>query len=348
MGRSRARIAGVDGFLTSMADEEGSSGHTLRAYRTDLDQFACFLRAWVAGEDADYRGMAPGGRARDGRGARGRRRPADPAGPGDDVRVPAEAIDVGAVRAWVARMHAADLSPVTIGRKLAAVRSLCAFLCREGVLAANPARSIRNPRTRQELPAFLSETEVDALLRFDDASDDGHLDRALLEVLYATGLRASELCGLEVGDVDLDGRTVRTVGKGDRERIVPFGEPAAEALRAWLAVRHRRVRDAAAEPAMFVTDRGARLRTPGLRRRLRDRLDASAVSKRVTPHALRHSFATHLLNAGADLRAIQELLGHTSLATTQRYTHLSTARLKAVYERSHPRAHRVRDDEPTP
>lgn len=344
MPRSRARIATVNQFLATMSAEEGSSRHTLRAYRTDLEQFAAFLRAWVAGEETDYRGTAPGRRGSGGSEDTRGRHDVDRES-SDDVRVPPEEIDAGAVRAWVARMHAAGLSPVTIGRKLAAVRSLCTFLCREGVLAANPARSIRNPKTREELPAFLSETEVDALLRFDDPSDEGRLDRALLEVLYATGLRASELCGLDVDDVDLDARSLRTVGKGDRERIVPFGAPAAAALRAWLRARRRRLGDEDEEPGIFVTERGARLRTSGLRRRLRRRLDESAVSKCVTPHALRHSFATHLLNAGADLRAIQELLGHASLATTQRYTHLSTARLKAVYERSHPRAHRVTDDD---
>ncbi len=165
----------------------------------------------------------------------------------------------------------------------------------------------------------------------------------MLELLYATGLRASEITGLRDRDVDLPGRTVRVRGKGGKERLVPFGLPARAALERWLTVREAWCGDD--EPgALFVTPAGTPLRPAGLRALLDDRLAESSLSRRVTPHALRHSFATHLLDAGADLRAIQELLGHASLSTTQRYTHLSTRRLQDVYRASHPRARKRRDD----
>ena len=252
-------------------------------------------------------------------------------------------------------MHEARLSAVTIGRKLAAVRSFGNFLCREGVLESNPARQVRNPKTEQRLPRFLTESDVDALLGFVDETPAGLRDRALLELLYATGLRASELVGLSLGSMRAD-RTLRVLGKGSKERIVPFGERARVALDSWLPVRdswlagdsprQRKLDGTAREDAvaaLFLGEHGGRLTTDALRRILDRRLRESPIAKRVTPHALRHSFATHLLNSGADLRAIQELLGHESLATTQRYTHLSTRRLQDVYRASHPRARRERE-----
>lgn len=325
-----AALEGLSDFLLSLQNEENASGHTLRAYRTDLEQFAAFLQAWIEGSETDYRGRTHGGGAtpeRTGTHDPGAR-PLDPT-----------LIHPGAVRAWVARMHAAELSPVTVGRKLAALRSYCAFLCRAGVLSANPARPVRNPKTPQELPAFLTESEVAELLEIPDDSPVGLRDRAVLELLYATGTRASELVGLEIGDVDLDRRTARVVGKGRRERRVLFGVPARQALERYLPVRRRWLAAAPeATASLFLTPKGKPLTTDGLRSLVSRRLQECAVAKQVTPHALRHSFATHLLNAGADLRAIQELLGHASLATTQRYTHLSTAQLKRVHDRAHPRA----------
>ncbi len=331
---SGACLVGRDQFLQSLHLEAAASDHTVRAYRTDLDQFAAFLQAWEAGEETDYRGNRPERQH------------------GTPSRLDAAAITAASVRAWAARMHAAQLSPVTVGRKLAAVRSFTSYLCREGVLTANPARLVHNPKVAQRSPAFLTESEVATLLEFDDDSAVGTRDRAALELLYATGLRASELSGLEVDDIDASARCLRVVGKGDKERIVPFGEPAAMALCAWLPIRQQwldrppKIGPTAAtvrtdaKGALLLSQRGRRLDTPALRRILARRLGESAMTKRVTPHALRHSFATHLLNAGADLRAIQELLGHASLATTQRYTHLSTRQLQEVYRSSHPRAKR--------
>lgn len=328
-----ARLLGSADFLEAKRLEEEASDHTLRAYRSDLNQFAAFLAAYVDGDETDYRGNR-----------------ASPAGAAPAL--PADAISAAAVRAWSARMHEAGLSAVTIGRKLAAVRSFGNFLCREGALERNPARQIRNPKPAQRLPRFLTETDVDALLGFVDGTAVGSRDRALLELLYATGLRASELVGLNRTDLRADG-TLRVLGKGSKERIVPFGARAHSALEAWQAVRRnwlqgntprrRELSTATREDsraALFLSDSGARLSTDALRRILDRRLRESPIAKRVTPHALRHSFATHLLNSGADLRAIQELLGHESLATTQRYTHLSTRRLQDVYRASHPRARR--------
>ena len=345
--------------------EAAASGHTLRAYGNDLDQFAGFLHAWLTGIDCSYRGLrgrSPGA-ARDDEPATNEAGALTLIGP--------DQISTDAVRAWAGRMHEADLAAVTIARKLAAVRSFGAFLCRSELLAANPARSVRNPKTPQDLPTFLTEREAENLLAFAADTPLGVRDRAALELLYATGLRASELCGLKLADVDLDGRLVRALGKGNAERIVPFGRHAEDAVRAylpvrddWLAVTEMNrspgaddpVRDAVAGSAtpsdvhdatadarfaLFLSPRGDRLSTDGLRRLLQRRLQESSVAKHVTPHALRHSFATHLLNAGADLRAIQELLGHASLATTQRYTHVSTARLKEVHRAAHPRSRRA-------
>ncbi len=325
-----------DDFLEAKRLEEDASAHTLRAYRSDLDQFASFLAAYLRGEESDYRGN--------------RAKPT-----GQAPAIPTEAVTSETVRAWSARMHEARLSAVTIGRKLAAVRSFCNFLCREGILESNPARQVRNPKTEQRLPRFLTESDVAALLGFVDESPTGHRDRALLELLYATGLRASELVGLNRNSLRAD-NTIRVLGKGSKERIVPFGARACAALDTWLAVRDAWLAGGSPRPrkldgtaredaieALFFGDHGGRLTTDALRRILDRRLRESPIAKRVTPHALRHSFATHLLNSGADLRAIQELLGHESLATTQRYTHLSTRRLQDVYRASHPRARREQE-----
>ena len=335
-------LEGLEDFLRSLEIEESASSHTLKAYRTDLTHFGRFLRAWMQGRETDYRGIEPGRRGRV------RARTAAAGTGGGKATVAATDIDTGAVRAWVARMHGASLSPVTMGRKLAALRSLCNWLCREGKLPSNPARAIRNPKAPQVLPRFLSEPEIRALLECPGDSDEGRRDRAILELLYATGLRAAELTGLDLDDVDLDGRNARVLGKGRKERIVPFGADAAATLRDYLPVRRswrRRVpeqrradRKGAASEPLFLSPAGRRLSTDGLRKLLARRLQDAAINKHATPHSIRHSFATHLLNAGADLRAIQELLGHASLGTTQRYPHVSTAQLKAIYDKAHPRA----------
>ncbi len=324
MSSNQVSLEGLDAFFRALEVEENASTHTIKAYRSDLSHFGRFLDAWLCGRETDYRGAAPGDR----------QSRADPE-TNTARTVKAADIDSGAVRAWVARMHGASLSPLTIGRKLAAVRSYASWLCRVGTLQSNPARAIRNPKAPQNLPRFLSEPEIRSLLESPDNSDLGRRDRAILELLYATGVRASELTGLDTDTIDLDQRTVRVLGKGRKERLVPFGSYAAVAVRDYLEVRALWANRSA---ALFLSPNGRRLSTDGLRQLLAKHLGNAAINKRVTPHAIRHSFATHLLNAGADLRAIQELLGHASLASTQIYTHVSTTQLKAIYDKAHPRA----------
>ena len=269
--------------------------HTLRSYAADLTEFTRFLA------DEKIGGL-----------------------PDADTR---------AVRAYVARLHQRRLSKATIARKLAAVRSCFRFLARRGALPANPARQVRSPRLGRRLPSFLPVDEATLLLNAPpEPSAAGKRDRALLELLYASGLRVAEGCGLDLDDLDEARRTVRVVGKGDKERVVPVGETALEALAAYLAMRGRQ------RGPLFLNARGGRLTPRSAHRIVRARARQVGIDQRVTPHTLRHSFATHMLGAGADLRLIQELLGHSRLSTTQRYTHVSPEHLMRVYDRAHPRA----------
>jgi integrase/recombinase XerC len=248
-------------------------------------------------------------------------------------------VDVLAVRSYLAYLRGEGISKGSMGRHLSSLRTFFGFLKREGRVAANPAKAVGTPRRERALPRTLSVAEASAVVEAKDREGPlGARDRALLELLYATGLRVSELVGLRLDDVDLSARQVRTVGKGRKERIVPFGQSAAAALRAWLKERpglSPAERDAA---FLFLNARGSRLTDRSVRRVLDRAIAAAAVPRRASPHALRHSFATHLLAAGADLRSIQEMLGHASLSTTQRYTHLDVERLLQVYRKSHPKA----------
>lgn len=250
-----------------------------------------------------------------------------------------------AVRGWLGR-EAGSSGPTSIARKLSTLRSFYRFLVKEGVAAANPARAVQAPRRPRRLPEVLPEADVAALL--DSPADAGALslrDRAFLELLYSSGLRVSELTGLDLDDLDLADGLVRVLGKGRKERVVPVGGPAREALRRWIDEGRPALlagRDGAqARGALFVNYRGGRLTARSVARRLDRWVTAAGLPRHVHPHVLRHCFATHLLGNGADLRGIQELLGHASLSTTQRYTHLDWKRLAEVYDRAHPRA---RDD----
>jgi integrase/recombinase XerC len=252
----------------------------------------------------------------------------------------AEEIDALAVRSFVASLARRGTGRRSQGRALSALRSFFRWSCRVGLLAANPAARVRTPKAPKTLPRHLRPGEIEALV--EAPAGDSPLarrDRALLELLYATGARVSEALGLDWRDVDLPGRSATVLGKGDKERLVPFGRPAAEALRAWReswdAVR--RPGGEAGDP-VFLNARGGRLTDRSARRIVERWVEAAALARGVHPHTLRHTFATHLLEAGADLRAIQELLGHASLATTQRYTHVEIERLLAVYRAAHPRA----------
>ena len=237
------------------------------------------------------------------------------------------------VRAWLASLHARGLDATSVGRKLAAVRSLYRFLARRGVVRRNPGREVRAPRPARKLVTFLPAEEATAVV---DARGMGGASRerdvAILEMLYATGLRVSELTGLDLDAIDRDARTVRVLGKGGKERMVPYGAPAARALDTYLG---RRV---VGSGPVFVNHRGGRLTVRSIHTIVRRAVRAAGVTRRASPHTLRHTFATHLLDQGADLRMIQELLGHSRLSTTQRYTHVSTAQLLKTYEAAHPRA----------
>lgn len=246
------------------------------------------------------------------------------------------------LRAYTVALHEAGYARTTISRKLASLRSLFRFASREGLVESNPAKPLRNPRRERKLPHFLSTDEIALLLVAPPPEGMGLRDRAILETLYSAGLRVSEVVGINDGDLDLAGGLVRVRGKGRRERLSPLGSHAVRALRRWLAVRQLKSGRPDRKSPVFVNKAGTRLTTRSVARMLEKHLLAAGLSLRTSPHTLRHSFATHLLDRGADIRSVQELLGHKSLMTTQIYTHLSTATLKLVYEKAHPRARAAR------
>lgn len=289
----------VQGFLRHLALERSVSAHTVKAYGEDLGQFIAHARTEL--------GRAP---------------------------APKE-VDHLLIRSFLARLHERGLKKSSAARKLAGLRTFFRWLCREGVLEKNPARALLSPRTERRIPTHLEEGEVEALLDMPGDGVPAVRGRAILEMLYGTGLRCAELVGLDLGEVDFEGRMVRVLGKGGKERIVPFGGRARDALRSWLPVRERLFRG---DEALFLNQKGGRLTDRSVRNLLARRLKQVAFARKVSPHTLRHSFATHLLERGADLRSIQELLGHTSLSTTQRYTHVNTRHILSIYRKTHPRA----------
>jgi integrase/recombinase XerC len=296
--------AAVDRFLKYLRVERNASELTTKSYCEDLEALVEYLK--------ELEGQVPS--------------------PGD--------VSTVVLRGYVAAMHEAGYAKTTISRRLASMRSFFRFGQREGWTKSNPAKPLRNPRKSRSLPHFLTADEILRLLAAPQAGEAmGLRDRAILETLYSAGLRVSELAGLNDGDLDLGGGALRVRGKGRRERIAPVGSYAVEALQKWLAVRELspKERQGALAP-VFVNKFGRRLTTRSVGRLLEKHLATAGLDGRTTPHTLRHSFATHLLDAGADIRSVQELLGHKSLVTTQIYTHVSTAGLRATYERAHPRA----------
>ncbi len=284
----------LSAFLRYLALERDASPHTLRSYRSDLAEFGRFV------------------------------------GPGKGLDI----VDARTVRGYLAHLHARRLEPASVGRKLAALRSWFRFLVRRGALQRNAAREVRGPRLPKKLVSFLPIDEATALVEGKALRGAARpRDLAILELLYASGLRVSELAALTLDAVDRAGRTVRVLGKGRKERIVPFGASAARALEAYLADR------AATRGPLFTNHRGGRLTPRAIHAIVRRSAVAAGIARRVSPHTLRHTFATHLLDAGADLRAIQEFLGHSRLSTTQRYTHVGADQLMRVYDAAHPRAH---------
>ncbi|MFZ0429310.1 MAG: tyrosine recombinase XerC [Acidobacteriota bacterium] len=251
-------------------------------------------------------------------------------------------IDHITIRDFLGALHERGNSRSSMARKLAAVRSFFRFLHREGLIASNPARLVRTPRQARRNPGVLTESEVATILGLPDPSTDlGARDRAILELLYASGLRVGELVTVNLGDCTLRERLVKVRGKGRKERVVPFGQQARQAIEDYLPARSRilkRARTAREPEALFLNARGNRLTARSIQRLLDNYIRKSSLLLKVHPHVFRHSFATHLLNRGADLRTIQELLGHESLSTTQKYTHLAVEELLRAYRSAHPRA----------
>ena len=293
----------VGDFLDYLAFERNVSVNTIEAYRNDLESFLQFLTD-------DYFTI------------------------GRDL-LDLRRIDHLTIRAYLAHLSRRKLARTSTARHLSALRTFFKYLMREGVVEANPARGVATPKREKHLPAVMQTSDIALLLEQPDLSTNlGIRDRAWMELLYASGLRISELVGIDIDDIELRARLVKVRGKGSKERIVPFGSKAEEAVRAYLAVRE----GDAEENALFLNYRGARITTRSVRRLFDGYLRDASMRSGISPHTMRHSFATHLLNAGADLRGIQELLGHASLSTTQKYTHLNDWQLIAVYKKAHPRA----------
>jgi len=294
-------------FLRYLALNRNASAHTVRAYESDLLQLVAVTAASAGVKPNE---LQPGH------------------------------LDRAAIRRFLAELHKAGQSRATAARKLAAARTFLRYLRREELIDGDPGALVAAPKREVRMPAHLSETEMEALLAA--ASSDsplGRRDRAILELFYASGLRVSELAGLGLEDIDLARKMVRVLGKGRKERFVPFNTSTARALRGYL---ERRPAGPPASgrraDALFVNHRGGRLTVRSIDRIVRRYVAATSARTGISPHALRHSFATHLLQRGADLRVIQELLGHARLSTTQRYTHVNAAQLVDVYRKAHPRA----------
>lgn len=309
-GVSSAWISAIDDFLDHLAGERRCSPHTVRAYASDLRSLGTFCS--LHGVD-------------------------DPAH-----------LSLATLRAWLAELSREGRSRSTIARRAASARSFTSWCQRRGLMEVDPGERLASPQVSQVLPDVLDMGEATALMEHaavaaDDGSPEGLRDLAILEVLYGTGIRVSELCGLDRADVDRHERVLRVRGKGDRERTVPFGAPAARALDSWWTARSDLAADRSAD-ALFLGNRGGRI-DPRAVRAIVHRLTRQAGVTELAPHGLRHSAATHVLEGGADLRSVQELLGHASLATTQRYTHVSVERLRASYVQAHPRA--LNEDSPS-
>jgi integrase/recombinase XerC len=291
-------------FLKYLSVERGASPHTLKGYREDLHALAAYR--------ADCEGHTPA--------------------PGS--------ITTNELRGFLAALHEAGYAKTSISRRLASVRSFIKFGQREGWAKSNPAKALRNPRKSRKLPHFLTTDEVGKLLAAPKGDSPAAIrDRAILETLYSAGLRVSELVGLTDGDLDFAAGIVRVRGKGKKERLAPIGSYASRALKRCLEIRKLSPREKTGREAPVFTNKfGTRLTTRSVARMLEKHLKETGLDQRTSPHTLRHSFATHLLDRGADIRSVQELLGHKSLVTTQIYTHVSTANLRAAYEKAHPRA----------
>ena len=328
-------LPSIQRFLDYLDAQRNYSAHTVRCYAKDLEQFCRFLAAIDADPDLALRLAGPAGAG--GRPSLEGFASADGVGP-DTLEAMLLAVRVPQVRAYLAVMRAAGLAKSTMARKLAAMRSFYKFLVRTGRLPASPVSAVRTPRQDKRLPKCLDVQQIDALMNAPDADTFlGSRDRAMLETIYSAGLRVSEAVAIDIEDLDEFASAVRIRGKGKKERLGSLGAKAREAIDHYLAKRSAAFGRARKGP-LFVSKSGGRISARSVRRKLDKHLQQAGIALRVSPHSLRHSFATHMLNAGADLRSIQEMLGHESLSTTQIYTHLTTTRLKEVYDKAHPLA----------
>ena len=293
----------IEKFLRYLEIEKNYSPHTLLNYQADLGDFDNFLNS---GKEQRTQ---------------------------DETEIPLEKIDYLCLRKYLASLKERNLKSRSIARKLSCLRSFFKFLCRDGYLENNPALSLTTFKLDRHLPLFLTEEETVKLLRMPQGDSERSLrDLAILETFYSTGMRISELVGLNVEDVDLIGGVAKVKGKGKRERLLPVGEYALRAIKTYLDKREKK------SSTLFLNKNGGRLTTRGVRDIVHKYTRIASLKQGISPHSLRHSFATHLLNRGADLRSVQELLGHVNLSTTQIYTHLTTEKLKSVYDKAHPRA----------
>ncbi|WP_298180304.1 tyrosine recombinase XerC [Saccharomonospora sp.] len=314
--RSAEIVADYEDYLR---DERMLSQHTTRAYIGDVVSLLAFLH----GVNADDAG--------------------DPSAHDERLDTGLDGLGVGVLRAWLARQREEGRSRTTLARRAASARTFTAWAHRRGLLPSDPGTRLASPRPHRRLPGVLRADEAAELMRVGEVgADTGHpvalRDHALIELLYATGVRISELCGLDIDDVDFDRRVVRILGKGRKQRMVPFGLPSERALRSWLRRGRPEVATADSGAALFLGVRGKRVDPRTVRRVVHDAVAAVPGAADIGPHGLRHSAATHMLDGGADLRSVQELLGHATLATTQLYTHVTVERLKAIHDQTHPRA----------
>jgi integrase/recombinase XerC len=286
----------IQKFMTYLEIEKNSSRHTITNYKIDLKEF------------------------------------------NDSIKEkPLEGITHVDVRLFLARMKEKDFSKRTVARKMAALRSFFRFLCREGYIKSSPASGLQTPKLEKKLPLFLNADEVVKLIEAPDVSDVyGLRDRAILETLYSSGIRVSELVALNKDNIDFIGGVLKVYGKGKKERLSPIGDRACRAVRAYF--NKLNTSDIKDKKAVFLNKTGRRMTDRAVRRVVEKYIHKTSLNEKISPHALRHSFATHLLDRGADLRSVQELLGHANLSTTQIYTHVTTERLKSIYDKVHPRA----------
>lgn len=290
-------------FLNYLNVEKNCSGLTIENYRRDIESFCVFLSGRF------------------------------------DCSVEPNVVTHLDIRAYLSHLSDAKYARRTIARRISSLRSFYKYLLREGIVTVNPLLKTRSPKLEKKLPAFLDEIEINELLNLPDNTPLGKRDRAILELLYATGCRVSELVALKLNKIDLGNLFVLLLGKGNKERIVPIGYKCADVITVYYQERSLIMRNhGIVHDFIFVNSRGGALTDRSVRRILEKYISALAIKKNVSPHTIRHTFATHLLEHGADLRVVQELLGHANLSTTQIYTHVTTERIAAVYEKNHPRA----------